>query len=140
MPNIVSIFIIIATLIVATMHVIPGINYRPKPQGLETGALNKNKPNWVSSFVEKTDPHYIAPLQRMDFTGLPDCLSHLSRKTTIVKHDKESLVAYRQSTLFNFTDWLYIRADGQATSSATMGYYDFNKNREWVEEIRRACS
>ncbi|QRN04646.1 DUF1499 domain-containing protein [Legionella sp. MW5194] len=122
------------------MHFIPAINFRAMPQGLIQGTLNVSKPNWVSSRVPESDSHYVAPLTVTDLSAIRDCVLRQSPKTTLVKLDASSLIAYRQSPVFNFTDWLIIGNDGQVTSSATMGYYDFGKNREWVESLRAHCT
>ncbi|MDX1838586.1 DUF1499 domain-containing protein [Legionella taurinensis] len=131
------VILIIAPLL---MHFIPAINFRGMPQGLIQGALTASKPNWVSSLVPESDSHYVAPLTVADLSAIKDCVVRQSPKTTLVKLDESSLIAYRQSPVFNFTDWLIIRKDGQVTSSATMGYYDFGKNREWVESLRAHCT
>lgn len=130
--------ILIITLLL--MYFIPTINFRDMPAGLAEGALDAGKPNWVSSRVPKNDAHYIAPLTISSLAALKACVVKQSPKTTLVKLDEASLIAYRQSPVFNFTDWLIITRDGQVTSSATMGYYDFGKNREWVESLRAHCT
>lgn len=127
-------------LTVLLMHFIPRINFRDMPSGLAQGGLDASKPNWVSSHVAQQDSHYIAPLNISTLAVLKDCVMMQSPKTTLVKLDDATLIVYRQSAFFNFTDWLMIQNDGQVTSSATMGYYDFGKNREWVERIRTQCT
>ncbi len=61
-------------------------------------------------------------------------------KLAVKEANSERLLAYRQSALFNFVDWICIDSEGQLTSSATLGYSDMGKNRELVEEIRQHCS
>lgn len=137
------VFTILLVILIITpllMYLMPAINFRDMPEGLAQGTLDARKPNWVSSRVPKNDSHYIAPLTIPSLAALKDCVVNQSPKTTLVKLDESSLIAYRQSPVFNFTDWLIINRDGQVTSSATMGYYDFGKNREWVESLRAHCT
>lgn len=135
-----TVLLVILMITPLLMHFMPGINFRGMPQGLTQGTLNASKPNWVSSLVPESDSHYVAPLTVADLSAIKDCVLRQSPKTTLVKLDESSLIAYRQSPVLNFTDWLIIKNDGQVTSSATMGYYDFGKNREWVESLRAHCT
>lgn len=126
-------------ILVCLLHFLPQINYRSMPGGLLNGTLDDSKPNWVSSQVQASNKHHIEALQVKHLGLLADCLLSLPFKTTLVRLDENTLIAYRQSRVFNFTDWIRIDKQGQVTSSATMGYYDFGKNRQWVEFIRSRC-
>jgi uncharacterized protein (DUF1499 family) len=109
------------------------------PEGLCDGRLNVDKPNWVSSLVARTESHYIEPLNQVNMQALMQCLQAEFKKITISSMTKDTLIAYRQSRIFNFVDWLCIKKEGAVTASATMGYSDFGKNRELVEQIRLSC-
>lgn len=113
------------------------INYRAMPQGLCQGLLNNNKKNWVSSLVTPQSPNYIKPLRFSSLKDLHACIQHHCPETVITLINERKLVAYRQSYFFKFTDWLCIDNQGDVSASATMGYYDFGKNRLWIEKIRR---
>lgn len=137
--SVLILMIFLVAMIALASYLFPQINFREMPEGLKNGKLDDQKPNWVSSRVAETSAHYVAPLLIDDLTQLAACLKTTSPKTTIQQVDEQSLIAYRQSPFFNFTDWIMIDKNGQVTSSATMGYYDFGKNRLWVDAIRKAC-
>ncbi|HAU1152904.1 TPA: DUF1499 domain-containing protein [Legionella pneumophila] len=130
---------LILTLIVI-LYLFPQINFREMPKGLVEGQLPDDKPNWVSSLVNESDSHYIAPLKVESMSELAACIESKISELKIQKQDASFLVGYRQSRFFHFVDWLCIHADGNVISSATMGYSDFGKNRELVEKIRSRCS
>lgn len=133
------ILVLLLGLVVAVMYLFPQINFRSMPDGLIDGNLPQEKPNWVSSFVARDNPHYVAPLNIKSFSHLSACIAAKFPEVTIQKSDASSLIAYRRSQIFHFVDWFYIHADGKVTSSATMGHSDFGKNRELVEKIRALC-
>ncbi len=126
------ILLFILSLTILTQLLFPTLNYRPMPTGLCEGTLSPSKPNWVSSLVQSSNSHHIAPLQG---NTLALIASHL-KKAQIVDLNTSRLIAYRQSPLLSFTDWICIKSNGDVISSATLGYYDFGKNRQWVEAIR----
>ncbi|HAU1192969.1 TPA: DUF1499 domain-containing protein [Legionella pneumophila] len=130
---------LILTLVVI-LYLFPQINFREMPKGLVEGQLPDDKPNWVSSLVDESDSHYIAPLKVESMSELAACIDSKIPELKIQKQDVSLLVGYRQSRFFHFVDWLCIHADGNVISSATMGYSDFGKNRELVEKIRSQCS
>ena len=138
MKYILLFLLIFIVLIPLAMIIFPKINYRPAPHGLCEGKLNQNKPNWVSSLVAESNEHYIEPLQFASLSSLADCIKNFI-DTQITHLSDTHLLAYHQSKTFHFTDWLCVKADGHVSSSATMGHYDFNKNREWVNKIRESC-
>ncbi len=135
-----AVMILLAVLAVLMMYLFPKINFRAMPEGLVNGRQDEQKPNWVSSLVARNNAHYIAPLAIKNLSSLAECLLKQDKNTTLVKVDESSLIAYRQSTVFHFTDWIVIDSQGQVSASATMGHYDFGKNRQWVEAIRASCT
>lgn len=56
-----SISLILALVVI--LYLFPQINFREMPKGLVEGQLPDDKPNWVSSLVNESDSHYIAPLK-----------------------------------------------------------------------------
>ncbi|HAT1883741.1 TPA: DUF1499 domain-containing protein [Legionella pneumophila] len=135
------IWIVLALILafVVILYLFPQINFREMPKGLVEGQLPDDKPNWVSSLVDESDSHYIAPLKVESMSELAACIDSKIPELKIQKQDASLLVGYRQSRFFHFVDWLCIHADGNVISSATMGYSDFGKNRELVEKIRSLC-
>lgn len=129
-----------ATIIVVALHFFPQLTYRVAPEGLLQGQLNLEKPNWVSSKVMKEDSHYIPPLPAHDLINLAACMKKNIEGLIIMDVGANTLVAYRRSSLCHFMDWIAINSNGEVTSSATMGFYDFGKNREMVEIIRKYCA
>jgi uncharacterized protein (DUF1499 family) len=138
--KIVAIIIVILVITIGIMYLFPQINFREMPDGLIGGGLPENKPNWVSSTVSPTDSHYIAPLKFQSLAQLSACIASKLPHVSIKKTDESKIIAYRQSKVFHFVDWLCIHADGRISSSATMGHSDFGKNKELVEQIRTLCS
>ncbi len=131
--------IVLLVVIIAVMHFFPQINFRPMPGGLCEAKLDAKKPNWVSSLVDSSDPHYIKPLEPGAPKQRAQCLFETFKNLTVTHVDDSHLIAYRQTTVFNFVDWLCIKANGDVTSSATLGHSDLGKNRELVETIRALC-
>lgn len=138
--KIIAIISVILLITMGIMHLFPQINFREMPDGLIEGKLPKNKPNWVSSRVPVNDSHYVPPLKFKSLEQLSACISTKLPQVVIQSKDESKLIAYRQSRLFNFVDWLCIHADGMVSSSATMGHSDLGKNKELVEQIRAFCS
>lgn len=126
--------------IVVIMYLFPQINFRKMPKGLIEGKLPDDKPNWVSSLVNESNAHYIAPLKIETIPKLVACIESKVPELKLQKQEASFLIGYRQSRLFHFVDWLCIHANGDVISSATMGHSDFGKNRELVEKIRSQCS
>lgn len=135
---IILLILVIIGCIPLSMYLMPGINYRSMPVGLCEAKLVEARPNWVSSLVDPSSQHYIEPLEANALPLLATRLKKQGGKIHIAHLDENYLLAFRQSPFFNFTDWICIRTDGNLTSSATMGHYDFGKNREWVTNIRNA--
>ncbi|KTD34526.1 DUF1499 domain-containing protein [Legionella israelensis] len=128
-----------AVLVTVIMHFFPKINYRSMPEGLCEGQLSSKKTNWVSSQVKRTDTHYVEPLRLSDIETLANCLKLKFPSMTVTEVNDSFLIAYRQSRVFNFVDWICIKKDGAVSASATLGHSDFGKNRELVEQIRLLC-
>lgn len=126
--------------LVALMHFFPQINFRSMPPALCEGKLDVQKPNWVSSQVASADKHYVEPLHFSDLEALAVCIKRTLPSVTLTQLSSTRLIAYRQSKVFNFVDWICIQSNGSVSSSATLGYSDFGKNRQLVEQIRMSCS
>ena len=118
------------------MWITPRMNYRPMPEGLCTAKLQE-KPNWVSSLVDKDDKHYVQNLGSIDLSRLSQCLKE--SKVIVTEQSEKKLIGYRRSRYFHFTDWFCITSDGNITSSATMGHSDLGNNRAWVSRLREHC-
>lgn len=129
--------LLIGGVITLVCYIWPQINFREMPKELCTGKLNAKLPNWVSSQVDKNDDHYIDPLKIESLAQLADKIKNKIPGVTLVEQDNNRILAYRQSTIFHFTDWICIEANGNVTSTATLGYGDFNQNRKLVESIRQ---
>jgi uncharacterized protein (DUF1499 family) len=138
--KIVLIIIAIIMIAIGIIYLFPQINFREMPKRLIDGHLPKGKNNWVSSMAAPTDSHYIVPLKVQSLAQLSACIASKLPEVTIKTSDASKIIAYRPSPVFHFVDWLYIHADGSVSSSATMGSYDYGKNRELVERIRALCS
>ncbi|KTD46183.1 DUF1499 domain-containing protein [Legionella quateirensis] len=137
--KIMIIIVLLIGCVVGVMYLFPQINFREMPKGLLDGQLPEAKPNWVSSFVAADNAHYIAPLKVETLAKLSVCIQSKVPEVTMTQLNESNLIAYRQSKVFHFVDWLVIRSDGNVVSSATMGRSDFGKNRELIEHIRTAC-
>ena len=135
MKLIIALFLL-GGLITLACYLWPQINFRDMPTGLCKGELNVTKPNWVSSTVDTKDDHYIRPLKIDSLLMVAKIVKRSQPQVTIVKENQNRILAYRQSTIFHFTDWICIEANGSVTASATLGYSDLNQNRKWVESIR----
>lgn len=114
----------------------PDLLLRPAPSGLCEGRL-ANKPNWVSSKVSKSDPHYIPPLPQTDKAELIDCINTLPPKRVNIEQVGEDMHGVRRTSFFGFADWFCITSDGDITSSATIGHSDMGVNRAWVTSLRK---
>jgi uncharacterized protein (DUF1499 family) len=112
----------------------PELFYRDSPVGLCEANL-PDKPNWVSSLVDRKDSHYISPLSFNEFDDIRQCIYNVDPKSYIIVHPKY-IEGYRRTNFFGFTDWFCIKDSGQVTSSATVGYSDLGKNRQWVDKLR----
>lgn len=123
----------ILSLAVIRLCLLPTFNYRAMPQGLCEGALPSNQSNWVSSLIAPSNPHYVAPLARPELASIAARMS----QAHVAELNPEHLIAYRQSPVLSLTHWICIKKDGHVVSSATLGHYDFGKNRQWVESIRQ---
>ena len=126
--------ITIVTLVFLTLNtlVFPKLNYRPMPAGLCDSTYASNKAGWVSSLLPPSDKHYIAPLKQNSLSQIAAQI----KTAQVVDLNTHFLTAYRQHSIFAVTDWMCVRSDGAVTSTSTMGYYDFGRNRQWVESVR----
>lgn len=115
----------------------PDLLLRSEPNGLCEGQLSA-RPNWVSSKVPKSDPHYIAPLPKVDKKVLIECIKHLPPKKISIEMEGDHIHGVRRTAFWGFADWFCIEPTGDITSSATLGHSDLGVNRHWVEALR-AC-
>lgn len=133
------IVVVIALLGVFVMSIFlskyPEFFYRDSPLGLCEANLS-SKPNWVSSLVEPSDSHYVSPLPVNSLDAIQQCIYKIDPKTYVVLH-ANYIEGYTRTNFFGFTDWFCIKDNGQITSSATLGYSDLRKNRQWVEKLRQ---
>ncbi|MEP7154166.1 MAG: DUF1499 domain-containing protein [Betaproteobacteria bacterium] len=120
---------------------------RPGNLGFQNGAFAPPswKPNCVSSTVEKSDKHYVAPLQ---FSGTPQdswkTLKALIRKfprTGVITETGQYLYVEFKSAGLGFVDDVEFALDEkngviQVRSASRLGVRDFGVNRERVEKIR----
>ncbi len=114
------------------------------------------KPNWVSSTVEKTDPHYIEPFAVASFATTQD-VSAESRAVTAfatlhaivmqsehMTHKKNApdyLYVEFKTPGLGFVDDVEIALDRAANvihvkSGSRLGYRDFDVNRKRIEALR----
>ena len=121
---------------------------RPRDLGFSNGRFNARptwKPNWVSSQVEATDPHYIAPLApggdaRLAMPRLKKVLASFPR-VKVVEEKEGYLYAEFSTALMGFTDDVEFAALGdaiQVRSSSRLGIRDFDVNRKRIEAVRAA--
>ncbi len=134
------VLLLLIGLITLACYIWPQINYREMPKGLCAGELNLKAPNWVSSLVANNDSHYITPLKFESLSSVSEKIKQNLPQVNIVSEDQNRILAYRQSVVYHFTDWICIEANGNVTSSATMGHSDFEQNRKLVESIRQLLS
>ncbi len=119
---------------------------RPDNLGVKDGRFTAPaswKPNWVSSQVEASDLHAIAPLK---FTR--DARAAMARLTkviqaqpraAIIRNDGSYLYAEFSTPLMGYVDDVEFYCDGKAIqvrSASRLGVRDFNVNRKRVETIR----
>ena len=128
------------------MRLLPG--KRPTDLGVSNGrftAAPTRKPNWVSSQVQPSDPHHIAPLTAKG----PDAMAQLRRKleamprVTIVKAEGDYLNAEFESALMGYVDDVeFLRAGTiiHVRSSSRLGHSDLGANRKRIEAIRAALA
>ena len=121
---------------------------RPRDLGVKDGrftAVPTWKPNWVSSQVEPTDAHYVAPLKfsrdaRAAMQRLTKVVQGLPR-AQIVEQKDDYVYAEFSTPLMGYVDDVEFHCDGKAIharSSSRLGVRDFNVNRKRVEAIRAA--
>jgi uncharacterized protein (DUF1499 family) len=121
---------------------------RPKDLGVANGqftAARSWKPNWVSSQVEPTDAHYIAPLKaagngRAAMPRLVKALQGFPR-VNVVEQKEGYLYAEFSTALMGFTDDVEFAASPDAIhvrSSSRLGIRDFDVNRKPIEAVRAA--
>lgn len=113
------------------------------------------KPNWVSSTVDKTDAHYIAPLAigsapdkeamaTAAFATLQEIVKG-SSNVTLKKSAPDYLYAEFKTPGLGFVDDLEIALDRSANvihvkSGSRLGVRDFSVNRKRVEALREKFS
>ena len=112
-----------------------GFFYRDKPEGL-CEALLPDKPNWVSSLVSISDPHYIASLPVDKLATVSAAIYQIDPKSYVLMHE-HYLEGFHRTKFWGFTDWFCIKSDGNVTASATLGHSDLGYNRRWVENLRK---
>lgn len=117
-------------------YLFPQINFRQKPSGLCEAKLKDHLDNWVSSKVPAQDRHYIQPLTIQSLELIAKDIKKNQPNVIIVEANDKRILAYRQSRIYHFTDWVCLESTGDITSSATMGRKDFGMNRALVESIR----
>jgi uncharacterized protein (DUF1499 family) len=124
---------------------------RPKNLGVQAGKLKPcpNKPNCVSSQVEASDSHYIAPLA---FSGsASDAIMRIKKiiagqeRTQLISEAPNYLYAEFKSKLMGYVDDVEFYADENARlihvrSASRLGYRDFNVNRERIKAIHEQFS
>jgi uncharacterized protein (DUF1499 family) len=121
---------------------------RPKNLGVAHGRFNApptRKPNWVSSQVDGSDPHYIAPLRfegdaRAAMRRLKDVIARMPRVEIREVRD-DYLDAEFSTPLLGFVDDVEFYNDGRVIhtrSSPRLGVRDFGVNRKRIEAIRKA--
>ena len=113
---------------------------RPRDLGVKDGkftAARTGKPNWVSSQVEQSDAHYIAPLKG-SIAAVAKVVKGMQR-TVIVEQKGDYLYAEFSTALMGYVDDVEFTSDGKvvhARSSSRLGVRDFNVNRKRVDAIR----
>ena len=117
----------------------------PSTQPFQTLKPCPDKPNCVSSLATDSD-HHVDPLQ---FTDPPVVAMRRLEKligsmagATIVLATEHYLHAEFRSRIFGFVDdlellWSEDESLCHVRSASRTGHYDFGKNRERVEHIRR---
>jgi len=119
---------------------------RPKSLGVEGGRFKAPaswKPNWVSSQVETTDAHYIAPLKapgdsRSAMGKLAKVVQSFPRAKLVEQKDGY-LYAEFSTALMGYTDDVEFAAAGDVIhvrSSSRLGVRDFDVNRKRIEAVR----
>jgi uncharacterized protein (DUF1499 family) len=134
----------------------------PTNLGFNNGkfAVPSWKPNWVSSTVDKTDPHYIAPFAIESFVSRNE-ISAESRADTAfatlhaivmeannITHKKNAqdyLYVEFKTPGLGFVDDVEIALDRSANvihvkSGSRLGVRDFNVNRKRIEALRELFS
>lgn len=121
---------------------------RPKNLGVVNGRFTAPptwKPNWVGSQVDRSDPHYVAPLAfkgnaRAAMQRLRQVVEGMPRAAIRQTRD-DYLNAEFSTPLMGYVDDVEFYCDGQAIqlrSSSRLGIRDFGVNRKRIEAIRAA--
>jgi uncharacterized protein (DUF1499 family) len=124
---------------------------RPKDLGVHAGKLKScpNKPNCVSTQVEMSDIHYIAPISfsatAADAIARIKTIIATMPRTQVVGEAPNYIYAEFKTKLMGFVDDVEFFADENARlihvrSASRLGYRDFNVNRERIEAIRQQFS
>ncbi len=128
------------------MRLLPG--KRPTDLGVSNGRFTApptNKPNWVSSQIQPSDKHHVAPLTAKG----PDAMAQLRRtiesmpRVAVIKAEGDYLNAEFESALMGYVDDVeFVRAGTviHMRSSSRLGHSDLGANRKRVEVIRAAFS
>lgn len=119
---------------------------RPGDLGVRDGrftAAPSWKPNWVSSQIDASDPHYVAPIKAAGDAGA--VMQRVAKvvaaqpRAKIVDQNGSYLHAEFSTPLMGYTDDVEFHADGKVLhvrSSSRLGIRDFNVNRKRVEALR----
>jgi len=121
---------------------------QPRDLGVKDGRFTAAptwKPNWVSSQVEPTDAHYVAPLKfsrdaKIAMQRLVKVVQAMPR-AQIVEQKEGYVYAQFTTPLMGYVDDVEFHCDGKAIharSSSRLGVRDFNVNRKRIEAIRGA--
>jgi uncharacterized protein (DUF1499 family) len=119
---------------------------RPRDLGVTNGKFNAAptwKPNWVSSQVEPSDKHYIAPLKagadgKAAMQKLQKVVEAYPRAKIVDKKDGYVYAEF-STPLMGYTDDVEFALAGNvihARSSSRLGVRDFDMNRKRIEAIR----
>ena len=120
---------------------------RPTNLGYTAGkfASPSLKPNSVSSTVEKTDKHHIAPLAYLGNSSVVwkkiRAIVADFKGTKIITESENYLYAEFSSGMFGFVDDVEFALDAKATliqvrSASRLGVDDLGVNRKRIEKIR----
>ena len=99
-----------------------------------------DKPNCVSSLIDTSDDHYIAPIEAHDLIleKVEDIIES-AENWKLVKKDENYIHATETSSLMKFVDDVeFLVQDGKLhfRSASRKGYYDFGANRSRIEKLK----
>ncbi|HUR40442.1 MAG TPA: DUF1499 domain-containing protein [Verrucomicrobiae bacterium] len=119
---------------------------RPRDLGVSDGqftAAKTWKPNWVSSQVDPSDKHHVAPLPggqdpKAVLAKLARAIEEMPR-SVIVERKPDYLRVECSTPLMGYTDDVELHAAAgvvHVRSSSRLGIRDFDVNRKRVEALR----